>query len=273
MSPNIFEYQNYKNYLNAWLKAQPKQGRGIRSDFARAARCHSAYVSQVLSGSAQFSLEQAEQISRFLGLSRDESHYLLLLVQHARAGTSQLREIFEAQIRAALERRLSLKERLGIRTMSEKEQPIYFGSWHFAAVHCALTVEKLTTREAIACYLDLPLARVAEVLEILVSMGIAVEGEKGRFQVGPTRIHLGHDAHMIARHHTNWRLQAMMAFERAGASDQHYSSVVSISKEDAVRIKKDLLKAIEHTKEIIKESPGEELYCFSLDFFGLSRER
>jgi uncharacterized protein (TIGR02147 family) len=270
MNLSIFEFQHYKTYLNAWLRSQPKRGRGKRSELARAARCHTAYVSQVLAGRAHFSLEQAELLSRFLGLARAEAQYLLLLVQHARAGSAGLRELLDEQIRKALEKRLSLKERLGIRTMSEKEQPVYFGSWHFAAIHCALTVERLTTRDAISRYLDIPAARVGEVLDVLVSMGIAQE-KSGRYEVGPTRIHLGHDSLMIARHHSNWRLQAMLAFERAGPSDQHYSSVVSLSRADALRLKKELLAAIEKAKAIVKDSPGEELYCFSLDLFGLAR--
>jgi uncharacterized protein (TIGR02147 family) len=272
-NPRIFEFRRYKDYLAAWLRAQPKRGRGMQSRLARAIGCQPAYVSQVLSGAPDLSLEQADRLSRHLGHTTEERRYLQLLVQRARAGTPSLREDLEEQLAQARERQLVLKDRLKIRSVREADQPRYFSSWHYAGVHVALTVPALRTRDAIAAYLGLPAARVAEVLDTLVSMGLARRERDGSYATGEARLHLGHDSPLIERHHSNWRLQAIRALDRRRAGDQHYSSVVTISREDALRIREDLVAAIEKVKKSVKDSPAEEIYCFSLDFFGMREER
>ena len=59
----------------------------------------------------------------------------------------------------------------------------------------------------------------------------------------------------------------MRSLEQQNDSDLHYSSVVSISHDDVLKIKADLIKQIENTKAVVKASPEEELCCFALDFF------
>ncbi|MEK7395435.1 MAG: hypothetical protein AAB116_00725, partial [Candidatus Poribacteria bacterium] len=95
MGNSIFEYKDYKAYLKEILNRRSENERGIRTRLAEAIYCHNGYVSQVLNGAAHFSLEQAEAINKYLGHNKDQSSYLLLLVQHARAGTSGLKEYFK----------------------------------------------------------------------------------------------------------------------------------------------------------------------------------
>ncbi len=49
----------------------------------------------------------------------------------------------------------------------------------------------------------------------------------------------------------------------------HYSSVISLSKQDVQQIREILIKTIERIKPIIQRSPEETLYGFSMDFFGM----
>ena len=87
MKKALFEYSDYKLYLSDKIDGMPKHGRGERSKLAEALRCHLAYVSQVLKGEAQLSLEQADIINQYFDHSPDEADFFLLLVQAARAGT------------------------------------------------------------------------------------------------------------------------------------------------------------------------------------------
>ncbi len=59
---NIFEYINYIKYLNERIKLRPNHGHGARIAMAEAMRCKTGYVSQVLLGNADFSLEQAYRL-------------------------------------------------------------------------------------------------------------------------------------------------------------------------------------------------------------------
>jgi hypothetical protein len=72
---------------------------------------------------------------------------------------------------------------------------------------------------------------------------------------------------MISKHHTNWRMQAIQSLEREAESELHYSSVITVSEGDAVKIREALVKAIEQVRLIVKPSKDEALYCYNLDLF------
>jgi len=98
---DLFEYQDYREYLTGWIANQPKRGRGMIAALAKAARCQSPYFSRVLLGKAQLSLEQAHALQRPLGHNRSETAYFILLVEWARAGDRELKTFFLEQLESA----------------------------------------------------------------------------------------------------------------------------------------------------------------------------
>lgn len=267
MKNSVFDYKDYKKYLVDALDKGPTGGRGSRSALAAAAGCQTAYVSQVFNGNANFSLEQADLINKFLAHGAEESDFFMLLVQHARAGTKSLQGYYLNQINKTLERRLVLKDRLDVKkTLSREDQVQYYSRWYYSTVHVALSIPELQTKEALAKYLGLPLSQVAEILDFLVSVGLA-DHEKGRFKIGAARLHLGSDSTMISNHHSNWRMQAMRSLDRGANDDMHYSSVVTMSKDDVVKLKLLLVEWLKEAKALIRESKEEEVHAFCVDFF------
>lgn len=267
LEDGIFGYLDYKEYLRVRLKLFPKSGHGVKTRLAQALRCEPSYVSRVLEGNAQFSLEQADLINTFLGHSDDEATYFLLLVQIERAGTENLRKRFSRDLEEIRKRRLVLKHRLKVEnTISERDQYVYFSQWIYAAVHVALTVPHLQRKDELAKYFGLPLSKISKVLDFLVSLGLAVQ-ERERFVTGSARFHLGNDSPLIAKNHIDWRLQAIRNLERDEGSDLHYSSAVSIGAKDVERLKATLVRAIENFKAEVRESPAETLCAFALDFY------
>src|ERR1700722_12068878 len=212
-SISIFEHRDYKQFLSSVAKAKGERS-GFKSDLARACGCNSAYISSVLGQKAHLSLEQAERTCAFLRFTRQESHYFLLLVQRARAGTRPLQTYFDDQIETVLEQKLSVQRRLGAEEHIAKEhQTRYFSSWTYAAVHVALSVPRLNhSLEAIAEYLDLPLPTVRKILDFLELCGLATRSKSG-YAVGPKHIHLGRNSENILRHHANWRTRMLRSLE------------------------------------------------------------
>lgn len=269
MKNSIYDYEDYKAYLCDSLEARGEAKRGERSRLATFVGCHTAYVSQVLNGNAHFSLEQGEQINRYLGHPKDQALFFLFLIQLARAGTPALRRIFEEQLRVLKEKQFVLKDRLEFkRTLSREDQATFYSSWHYGAIHVLVSVPGCHTERGMSEYLGLPVERVSEILQFLVSVGLVVRKE-GNYGIGTTHIHLEHDSPMIAKHHTNWRLQGIQSLDRASKSDLHYSSVITSSKADADRIRSILVKAIENVRAIVKDSKDEDGFCYAIDFFGL----
>jgi len=267
---SIFEFHSYKTYLEARVGPRT-QRRGIKSALAGALRCQPTYISQVLHGQAHLSPEQGALVNDFFGHSKEEGHFFLLLLLRDRASTEKLRVYFGEQIEAALSRRMLLTARLGARNqLQEEDRARYYGSWHYAAVHIALTVPGLSSPKSIANYFKMPLGKVNEVLQFLREKGLAVQREDS-FTSGDSFIRLGNDSPLIYRHHSNWRVQTMEALDREGARDLHYSGVVSLSQNDAIRLKDKMLERLKEDIAMIRESPGEDVYAYCLDFFTLQR--
>jgi uncharacterized protein (TIGR02147 family) len=203
-----------------------------------------------------------------LGHDNEEAAYFLLLVQHDRAGSLSLKTRWKDQITAAREKRLVLKDRVDIKaTLSLADQAIYYGAWYYAAVHILVTMRSCQNVDAIVEYLRLPVKKVTEVLEFLTSVGL-VQTSGDQIKPGLSRIFLGSDSPMIARHHSNWRLRAIDSLDRDPKEDLHFSTVVSVTREDSLRIKEFLVKSIETARGIVARSQNEtDLQCLCVDFF------
>ena len=102
----------------------------------------------------------------------------------------------------------------------------------------------------IAEALAIPPQKVAEVVRFLISTGLIVE-KIGRLAMGPASIHLGSDSSMISKHHTNWRMRAIQSL-------------------DVPRVRAALVRALEEVRAIVKPSPEEEVYAYSLDLFRMA---
>jgi len=267
---SVFESKDYKRYLLAVLGAGRKRS-GLRAKLAEHLGCQTAHVSQVLNGHTHFSNEQAFRINSFLGHDREEAHFFFLLVNKDRAGTEDLREYYQNQLTDILRRRSIIKNRVETnREVPPELQSRYYSAWYYLAIHIALSVPELQTKDALAQYFHLPLYVVADTLEFLVSTGLA-EFRDGHYLVGPPHTHLGHDSENINKHHLNWRLQAMDALTRVTPQDLHYSVVFSLSREDAEKIKERIIGVIKDNLKDVAPSKEEVVYCTAFDFFELKR--
>lgn len=264
----IFDYEDYKAYLKAYLEQMPAKGHGFRSKMATALGCQVAYVSQVLNQRAHFSLEQAEELNGLLSHTEAESRFFLLLVQHARAGTRKLSAHFAKEISQAVEARQKLKNRVEIReSLGEPEQIRYYSSWKYAAAHMGVTVPALQTRESLARRLRIPATELETILEFLISVGL-IKTEGRHLKNGVNRIFLANDSLMSQAHHSNWRLQALDSLGRAAPEDIHFSGVFTLAQNDMKTVREEILKGVDRARKIVKETAAEEeMICLNVDLF------
>ena len=262
----VYEFKDYKAYLHAKLSLGKKRS-GQRAKLAGHLGCQTAYVSQVLNGHQHFSPEQAIRANSFLGHDREESHFFQLLVNSARAGTNDLKDYYQEQLREILNRRSLIKNRVSAtREVPLEYQSKYYSSWQYIAIHMAISIPELQTKEALAEYFRLPLKEVANALEFLTTAGLS-EIHHGRYKVGPSHIHLGHEADNINKHHTNWRLQAMDSLFRSTPEDLHYSVVFSLSRADVELFRERFIQLIKSNIKDVGPSTEEALYVTCIDFF------
>ena len=93
MNKSVYEFLTYKAYLK--YKTDNKLGHwGLKGKLAQHIGCQGTYLSQVLKGTAELSLEQAFLASDFFGHTEEEKKYFILLHQKDRAGNKDLKKFF-----------------------------------------------------------------------------------------------------------------------------------------------------------------------------------
>ncbi len=270
---NVFTFSDYKAFLSSVEDTRKSFERGFRTKLATSIGCQSGFISNVLNGDAHFSSEQITGIAKFLNLKAPEQKYLYTLLQLARAGTPDLKNFIQNELTLLRDEYLNIKKRVGdSKALSESDQSVYYSSWHYTAVHLLTTVPGYQSAERIAEGLNLPQAVVNKILLFLVQTGILVENKNGALTAGNVLIHLNRESPHIRQHHTNWRVAAIQSLALENSDDLHYSTISTLSRLDAEKLKAEMVRLIESYVETVKPSKEEEMVGFTLDFFRLIKK-
>jgi uncharacterized protein (TIGR02147 family) len=263
----IFEFRDYKAYLQQVLANLPQRGRGEVNRMAAHLRVHPTLVSQVLRGAKDFTVEQAHRLCSYLGLQGADADGFLLLVQKERAGTAELRAYYDAKLKELKKQSLRVANQLNEhRALTAQDQAIFYSTWIYSAIRLFTSVGEGKTVAEVAERFRLPRTLVSEILAFLKGAGLCSEAE-GRFGLGQRQTHLEFGSPFLSRHHTNWRLQSIRRAEGLGAEELMFTSPFSVSREDFAKIRSDLLQLIKRSSALIKDSPAEEIACMNLDLF------
>lgn len=248
----------------------PDAGRGQIDRLAAAIGVSASQISQVLSGSRELTLEQACNTASHLKLDGLQSEYFLALVQIERTSSVALKKIYESQLErlrslldAAEESESMASEGF---TVSEADRGVFYSQWYYSAIRVITGIPGMNGPEAISRRLNLPLRVVEDAVAFLVRTGLCIKkGDK--VHLGPSRTYAKRGSPFHSRHHLNWRIKALECLAKEKAGGVSYTASVSISKQDALRIKEILVEATERCEAIIEPSVAESLYCLTLDWF------
>lgn len=242
---------------------------GARKRLAEHIPVHTTFVTQVMKGRADFSLEQAESVNEFFGHGEAEGEYFLLMVMHERAGTKTLKKRFAQKIEAMRSERLNVERRLGTTdTISDKDRERFYSSYLYGAVHVLTSLPAFRQVEYISQALRLPKSRVQEIVDFCLRIGV-LKIENGLLGPGSSHIHLGNQSELVLRHHQNWRQHAIQSMQFLDKDDLHYSACVSLTEADAFRVKEGLLESLKDQVKLISASKEEVAYVLNLDFHKL----
>lgn len=267
---NVFDYRNYKDYVNNWIKTQPSAGHGQLRQLALELNVNSVVMSQVFRGNRDLSLEQAVGVSKYLGLNPLSRDYFLLLVQKERAGSKELKDIFEKQLEDIRLASQNLKSRIKHQKMSEEDKATFYSRWYYSAIRLGVSIPDLSNTSAIADHLGLERSLVSHVIEFLLTHQLIISKQK-KFEIGPQVTHVGHDSPFVNRHHSNWRLQALKAMDKSNKEDLFYSGPMALSKSAATKIRKLVVDLIEKSTKEASESESETLRCLAIDWFEVTK--
>jgi uncharacterized protein (TIGR02147 family) len=265
---NIFEFADYRLYVQERVKKLPKRGRGEFLKIAKALGMHTSSVSQVFKGQKRLTLEQGSRLAEHLGLNDLESDYLLNLIEKERAGTKDLEARIEKRLQKIRELASQLVNRLPRdQVLSEESKALFYSNWFYSAIRLGTDIEGLQTIEALSEYFSLQPALVNEVLQFLLACGLCIE-QDGLYKMGPKRTHLEATSPLISRHHMNWRMKAVERSTKLEHSEElQLSSPVVLSKKDALYVKSLLMTQVQDVLKTATPSPSETLYCLNVDWF------
>lgn len=265
---NIWDFNHYIEYLTVKLGPEGTRS-GLRKKLAEAIPVHTTFVTQVLKGRNDFSLEQAESINLFFEHSDDESEYFILLVLKDRSTNPRLKKRFEKKIQTMRDERMNIKNRLKVdETISQKDREKFYSSAVYGAIHVLAATPGFQTIESISEAMRLSKSRTREIIDFMIRIGVLIEKD-GKFVSGSNHIHLGSDTDLVLKHHVNWRQYTINKLQFLDKEDVHYSACMSLSNKDAFVIKESLLENLKKNVDIVSKSPEEDAFVMCIDFYKL----
>jgi uncharacterized protein (TIGR02147 family) len=264
---SIFEQNDYRIFLKNHIKKLPKAGRGELGKIANHLGINQTLLSQILSGTREFTMDQTYNLSQYLGLTELESEYFSLLVQKERAATNKYKTHLQSRLEKIKKDSLELSNRIPHeKTLSDIEQAKFYSSWLYSAVRLFTSINDGQTLEQICERFNLTRIKANLLLRFLVECGLVIqEGEI--FKLGIQRTHLDRQSNFIEKHHTNWRLKALQRCENLTVEEVMFSGPFSIGRKDFNMLRDKIVELVKHVSETAKESTPEDVACFNVDFF------
>jgi uncharacterized protein (TIGR02147 family) len=267
---NVFEFSNYKRFLQAEFARMPKKGRGQARKLAEVLNVHPVVISQVLTGKRDFTHEQALDVAGHVGLDERGTEYFSTLVLKARAGTKRLEAHLQKKLDALKAESTALKNRITAdRKLNEEEIGVFYSNWFYSGIRLLTGVPGFDNIDAIAAHYRMSRAHVAGIVDYLVQTGLCRRDAKGRLSMGPTSTFIDGGSPFINTHHRNWRLKAIDALAQPRETDLFYTSPCSLSASDQEKFREELKKLIASFSKRVRESPEELVGCLNIDWFDL----
>lgn len=233
---------------------------------------HGSLLSQVLNGSRNFSTEQSLLAAEFFGLNERETDFYLQLVQHERAGSVKLKNYYQGKLKKLRAKSLAAGSRIKATSpMTEVEKAYFYSDIYSSFIRLLASLPQVKTKEDIIELVSLPRAKVNERIDFLLEKGLMIQTEQG-LDLGQGKTHLPADSSLVARHHTNWRLETLKSFDKLGSHDLVFTAPMSLAKKDFQQLRKEILKLIDHFSKTVSSSKAETVACLNIDWIDFNIE-
>lgn len=263
----IYQFISYKTFLQSCFKDISLKKK--KSQLAQFLNCQPGFISQALSeGKTHFTTEHIYKTGLFFNLDEKEINYLILLLQYEKAGTVELQKHFKNQIDEMQNENKEITTRIkkSNRKLLDHEKAIYYSHWAYMAIHMSVSLPELYSQKLIQEHFHINFDFCNSVIQFLLETGL-IEKNGNKLSIGKTRIHLERNSPLVKSLHQNWRQKAIESLVDTNEFNLHYSSVLALSKKDALKIRGIILELIKQKEEILIPSPEEEIVAFNIDYF------
>jgi uncharacterized protein (TIGR02147 family) len=264
---SIFNFSDYREYIQDYVQNLPKKGWGFASKMSVAIDIQPALFSQVLSGEKDLTLEMGFKFAKYISLNDIETEYLMELLQLARAGSEELKAHYTQRVAKLKHEGGKLKNHLTDgKIMALEEKVEFYSNFLYSAIRIYSSIGDGKSPEEIQKHFQVPSPFLKSILEFLESHGLC-ERLGNRYRLGQQRTVAEKGTPMYFKHSTNWRLQAIQKMELNRKSDLFITSPMSLSIEDQKIIHNQIIEFVKNFSERVKNSDSEETVCLNIDFF------
>lgn len=264
---SIFNFDDYRAFTRSFMEGLPGKGRGQVNKMADYLGVNSTLISQILTYRRDFSLEQAEMLCEYFGLSQLEAEYFMLLVEKERAGTQRLKDFFHRKIVKLKKESQEIKNRVPeSKTLNDQERAIFYSSALYSSIRTFCSIGEGKSLEEICERFHVSREKATDVIQFLLGTGL-LRQNKSLYAHGAQRTHLEQGSPYLPKHHANWRMKAIQRSEDLSASELMFTAPISIGRKEFELLKEDFLQLIQKVYSRVGETTPEEIACVNIDFF------
>ncbi|NRA66124.1 MAG: DUF4423 domain-containing protein [Pseudobacteriovorax sp.] len=258
---------DYRQIISGFIEAFKDQ-RGYQSRMSEAVGCQRSQFSRILKGELDLTMDQGAKLLGFWGETGTYAEIFLDLLALERAATQELKLILRRRISDNQKKILKVEHHLSKNTKKGSFPKEYFGDWYYSAIHILIMTGQTKTISEVAQYLDLTESLCSHAIDTLMQANLIEKAETGWIALG-TDFHIARNSCDDRQHHKNWRLKSINKIFPVDEQACHYTSVVGLSKENALLLRDRIIEFIADTRSINEHDPDEEIYSFCLDYFPL----
>ncbi len=268
MNNRIFEYNSYKKFVVDLVSEMPRQGYGQYKKIAEKLGVASVNVSQVFKGDRDLQPEHIIPICDYLNLTEDDRNYFLLLVLHSRAGTFDLKNYYEQQMKSLRQKVLDTnKVIVNSKELEEQFKVKYYSHWLYAATRLLTYLPGKHSIESMANYFKIPISVMREAVDFLVNTRMIEFNKNSGYSCIPVNLSLDKDSPLKKTRHTSWRLKGIDHMNTHDPDSFFYTLNMSTSETLIEELKADLIELTKKYSQKIEGEKDETLACFNIDLF------
>ena len=220
---SVFEYSDYRKFLLDfyWEKKASQKGFSHRYIAEKVGFKSGGHFSQILSGTANISINFIERLAGFLDLKKRESIYFQSMVLFNQAKNLNDKKRF-------FEKMMSFKESL-VRTVSAQEYEFY-DKWHYTAIRELLSFYPFTGDYEELSRMLMPAISAADArhaIELLDRLKLIVRDGAGQYRPTESLITTGYEAQSVCINNfvVNTLELAKCAIDNFDKKDRNFSWV------------------------------------------------
>jgi uncharacterized protein (TIGR02147 family) len=266
--PSIFEHKSFRDYIEERLKCDDF-GRGGKAKLAAYLECQPSFISQVLKGKNNLSLEQGYKINSLFSHSHLEKDYFINLLEHDRAGSLELRKYFEMKLEDIKEKAKLIENHIEFEHLSEEDTIAYYDNWNHVLAHQLINIPKYQTVNALRQKLNIDDDDLKKTLSFLSSCNLIDQDEVGNLKMGTSRLHIRKGSPLADFANKTARLHNIQNLKRKDASSLNYGAYMTLSKKNYLEFKQRFVNLISELHNSLDEDEPETVCSIIIDMMEL----